>query len=84
MKRAESDFVLVPKSAHSKNMLVFSLQRRVIIQEAKSRISQGSDMFESGLVIFYCVRRFSPRFGRCEGRTSDERRKCVGFGVSSN
>lgn len=52
MKRAESDFVLVPKSAHSKNMLVFSLQRRVIIQEAKSRISQGCDMFESGLVIF--------------------------------
>jgi hypothetical protein len=33
-------------------MLVFSLQRHVIIQEAKRRISQGFDMFESGLVIF--------------------------------
>jgi hypothetical protein len=54
VKRAESDFVLVPKSAHPKNMLVFSLQRRVIIQEAKSRISQGCELLESGLVILLC------------------------------
>jgi len=50
-------------------MLVFSLQRRVIIQEAKSGISQGCDMFESALVIFV-VFGGSPlvSFGVTDGR----------------